>query len=84
MDRKTFCSLVEILTCDPLIIQNGQFHTYCISIYGITHQDERVTDGKKMHRKPEISSYTMILFLIYHDFISIGVYENNSKSFLTI
>ena len=26
----------------PLKIQNGQFHTYCINMYGIIHQNEKV------------------------------------------
>ena len=26
----------------PLKIKNGKFYTYCINMYGITHQNERV------------------------------------------
>ena len=26
---------------DPIIYKNGQFHAYCINMYGIIHQNEK-------------------------------------------
>ena len=36
--------LIEILACVLLKYKNGQFYTYCINMYGIIHQNERVND----------------------------------------
>ena len=32
---------IENFDQQPLRIQNGQFHTYCINMYGIIHQNEK-------------------------------------------
>ena len=39
MDRNT--SLCRFFDLQPLKIQNGQFHTYCINVNGIVHQIEK-------------------------------------------
>ena len=41
------CNFIEISTCDPIKIQNGQFHTYCINMIGIIHQNETKTQFEK-------------------------------------
>ena len=36
---------LEISACDPLKMQNGQFHTYSINMHGKIHQNESFIDG---------------------------------------